>query len=120
MPTCTSAGGASTRPTTSEPTSSNGAATSEYGSTQRWSGPTTSRTAWGTASPTKAIGPAAAVAAPHSNVTATAPHTLVRPGRTPRDLPRSSPIAKALSGRISSNAMTAPTATNGSTGSKTS
>ena len=38
---------------------------------QRWSGPTNQRTACGTINPTKAIGPATAVAAPQSRVTAT-------------------------------------------------
>ena len=58
--------------------SSAGARTSEYGSSQRWSGPTSARAMCGTASPTNAIGPPAAVAAPQSRVTATAPSTRVR------------------------------------------
>src|SRR5690606_15682348 len=72
MPTCTSPGRAISRPATSAPSSSTGATTAEYGSTHRWSWPTTARTACGTASPTNHSGPAAAVADPHSSVTASA------------------------------------------------
>ena len=42
-------------------------------STQRWSVPAIARATCGTVSPTKAIGPTAAVAAPPSSVMATAP-----------------------------------------------
>ena len=74
-----------------------GAASRLRGRIQRWSGPTTVRSACGTMSPTKAIGPAAAVAAPHSSVTATTPANFVTPGREPRATAASSPSAVPVS-----------------------
>ena len=47
----------------------------DAGSSQRWSGPVNVRTTCGTTSPTNAIGPQAAVAAPVSRVIATMPAT---------------------------------------------
>ena len=47
------------------------------------------------------MGPAAAVAAPHSSVTAIAPPMRVRTTRAPRARAESSPIARALSARAS-------------------
>ncbi|CAM5448106.1 hypothetical protein SNARM312S_01747 [Streptomyces narbonensis] len=80
----------------------------EYANTHRWSGPTTKRATCGTASPTKPIGPAAAVAAPHRSITATAPRARVRPTFTPRARPIWSPMARALSEGARTRAMTRP------------
>ena len=72
MPTSISSGRATTRPTTSAATSRAAPATAENGSSQRWSVPTSSRHRCGTTSPTKAIGPATAVAAPQRMTAPTA------------------------------------------------
>ena len=71
------------------------------------------RATCGTVSPTNTIGPAAAVAAPHSSVIATAPSTRVRAGLAPSARPASSPSPIAFSGRPSANASSRPPMTNG-------
>ena len=62
----------------------------------------------GIVSPTKAIGPATAVAPPHSSVIESAPSARVRPTLAPSARPESSPSASALSGRASASAITPP------------
>ena len=102
-PTWISPGGSITRPITSAPSSSVGATTTANGSTQRWSGPVIARTMCGTARPMNAIGPAAAVAAPHSRVIATKPTARARSTFAPSARPASSPSAIALSARGSTS-----------------
>ncbi len=63
----------------------------------------------------KAIGPAAAVAAPHSSVIAIPPSTRVRPTWAPSARPASSPSASAFNGRASASASSAPAIRNGAT-----
>ncbi len=62
----------------------------------RKSTPTRARTTCGTARPTKAIGPTAAVAAALSRVAAISPPARVRPGCEPRATAVASPRARAL------------------------
>ena len=64
IPTWISDGRSTIRPMMSAPSSSVGATTVEYGSSQRCSGPVQRRTMCGTVSPTKPIGPQAATAVP--------------------------------------------------------
>src|SRR5690606_36410874 len=113
MPTCSSPGETTTRPTTSDTSSRTGASTAAYGRIQRWSGPTAHRATCGTMRPTNAIGPAAAVAAPHRSITATPTSTRVRPTWAPGERARSSPSATLLRGRATTTASTSPARTNG-------
>lgn len=79
------------------------------------SGPVMARTRCGIISPMKTIGPHAAVAAPHSSVTASIARTRVRVRWAPRDRAVSSPISRALSGRAMSRVSSTPSAMNGHT-----
>ncbi len=115
MPTSSSPLGSTTRPSVSESTSRIAPNTAENGRSQRWSGPVSSRAACGTARPTKAIGPVAAVAAPHSRTMAIAVHNRMRPIRAPSAAARSSPSASAFSDQPNARAISAPTARNGAT-----
>ena len=103
-----------TRPKISEASTSTGPYTSDSGSTRAISEPTSRRTTCGTTRPTKPIGPATAVAAPHSAIIAiiVAPRTIVT--GTPRPAAASSPSARARRGPISINDSTKPNATKGS------
>src|SRR5690606_4217522 len=115
IPTCTSEGCATTRPATSAASISAGDRTAQYGNSQRRSEPVRARTRCGTISPTKMIGPQAAVAAPHSSVIVTMAAARARAGSAPSARAESSPIAIAFSGRASSSAAARPAATNGRT-----
>ena len=64
---------------------------------RRWSGPTTARTTWGTTRPTKAIGPASAVAEAASRIAPAAARSRWSSTRWPRPRARSSPRATVLS-----------------------
>ncbi|MCO5561385.1 hypothetical protein L7F22_015006 [Adiantum nelumboides] len=112
-PAWTSPGGVTTRPRTSAASSRTGPASAASGSTTRWSVPARRRTRCGTASPRKAIGPAAAVAAPASTTRAT-PHTARSvPTARPNDRATSSPSASALSRGPQVRASASPATTNG-------
>src|SRR4051794_21223035 len=66
-------------------------------------------------SPTNPIGPAAAVAAPHSSTTTTATNNLASPTRWPSDFATSSPSDIAFSTRPQNSDSTIPTRMNGAT-----
>ncbi|ABY25058.1 hypothetical protein RSal33209_3348 [Renibacterium salmoninarum ATCC 33209] len=113
IPVCSSSGGTITRPKTSALSIITGEISKTVGSSTRWSGPTSIRAMCGTARPIKAIGPAAAVAAPASSTTAMATQNRVARSDTPSACAASSPNASAFSGRASSKAITTPTTANG-------
>ena len=115
MPTSTSDGRATTRPTTSAAVSRIAPTRVEKGSSQRWSIPTSSRQTCGTTSPTKPIGPATAVAAPQSNTAPAAAISRVVATRSPSPAATSSPSASEFSPRAEAKQITAPTSRNGST-----
>ena len=104
-----------TRPTTSAASNRTGPATRETASSLRWSAPRASRSTCGTTSPTKEIGPTAAVDAPHSRVIEVSASARARLGLTPSALACSSPSAKALSVSPEARASTSPTTRKGAT-----
>ena len=69
----------------------------ERGSTLRFAGPASIRAIWGEISPTKAMGPAVAVAAPASSITDRQASAQIRRGFSPSVRPRSWPSASASS-----------------------
>ena len=92
-----------------------GASTIEYGSSHRCSGPVKRRTMCGMTSPTKAIGPHAAVAVPAVSTMASEHHPRLRPTEAPSDRATSSPRPSVSSERHDASATATATTTKGAT-----
>ena len=110
MPALRPLGRATTRPTTSASVSSAAPPRADSTSSRRLSGPMSMRTAWGTMSPTKPIGPTSAVVVAQAMTPAAEASRRVRMTLTPSPVAISSPSARELSGRATTTAST-PAAT---------
>ena len=115
IPTCVSSGARMVRASTSASSSQTGPSSRLRAVTQRRSAPMSWRAMNGTASPTKVIGPIAAVAAPASTATHTRAMVWVRRRCTPRATPASSPIDRALIAGAAQRARASPSSIRGAT-----
>lgn len=104
-PSGSSAGLATVRATTSAPSTSAAPSSAEPGSTTRWSGPASSRTAWGATRPMKPMMPVVAVTTPTASTVASTAVRLTRSTFTPISTACASPSAMAFSGLASVNPM---------------